>query len=45
MALNSGKKIVRHSWDVIPMPDVLINSVNELGNDQLLNYSPSRKPS
>jgi hypothetical protein len=34
MALNSGKKIVRHSWDVIPMPDVVINRVNELGKDQ-----------
>jgi hypothetical protein len=34
MALNSGKKIVRRSWDVIPMPDVVINSVNELGKDQ-----------
>jgi hypothetical protein len=28
MALNSGKKIVRSSWDVIPMPDVVINRVN-----------------
>jgi hypothetical protein len=34
MALNSGKKIVRRSWDVIPMPDVVINCVNELGKDQ-----------
>jgi hypothetical protein len=34
MALNSGKKIVRQSWDVIPMPDVVINRVNELGRDQ-----------
>jgi hypothetical protein len=34
MALNSGKKIVRRSWDVIPMPDVVINRVNELGKDQ-----------
>jgi hypothetical protein len=32
--LNSGKKIVRRSWDVIPMPDVVINRVNELGKDQ-----------
>jgi hypothetical protein len=24
MALNSGKKIVRRSWDVIPMPDLMI---------------------
>jgi hypothetical protein len=34
MALNYGKKIVRRSWDVIPMPDVIINRVNELGKDQ-----------
>jgi hypothetical protein len=34
MALNSGKKIVRRSWDVIPLPDVIINRVNELGKDQ-----------
>ena len=24
MALNSGKKIMCHSWDVIPMPDTVI---------------------
>ena len=24
MALNSGKKITRHSWDAIPMPDTVI---------------------
>jgi hypothetical protein len=34
MALNSGNKIVRRSWDVIPMPDVLINHVNELDKNQ-----------
>jgi hypothetical protein len=34
MALSSGKKIVRRSWDVIPMPDVVINRGNELGKDQ-----------
>jgi hypothetical protein len=34
MALNSGKKIVRRIWDVIPMLDVLINRVNELCKDQ-----------
>jgi hypothetical protein len=32
-ALNSGKKIVRHSWDVIPMPDLVIDWVNTLGYD------------
>jgi hypothetical protein len=34
MALISGKKIVQHIWDVIPMPDVVINCINELGKDQ-----------
>jgi hypothetical protein len=34
MALNSGKKIVRRSWDVIPMPDLVIDRVNALGCDQ-----------
>jgi hypothetical protein len=34
MALNSGKKILRRSWDMIPMPDAVINRVNELGKDQ-----------
>jgi hypothetical protein len=34
MALNTGKKIVRHSWDVIPMPDIVIAQVNALGSDQ-----------
>jgi hypothetical protein len=28
MALNSGKKIVRRSWDVIPFPEVVINRVS-----------------
>jgi hypothetical protein len=34
MALNRGKKIVRRSWDVIPMPDLVIDRVNALGRDQ-----------
>jgi hypothetical protein len=34
MDLTSGKKIVRRSWDVIPMPNVVINRVNDLGKDQ-----------
>jgi hypothetical protein len=34
MALNSGKKIVRRSWDMTPLPDIVINRVNELGKDQ-----------
>ena len=34
MALNTGKKITRYSWDVIPMPDTVIARVNKLGRDQ-----------
>jgi hypothetical protein len=34
MALNSGKKIVRSSWDVIPMPDLMIAQISALGRDQ-----------
>jgi hypothetical protein len=34
IALNSGKKIVRRSWDVIPMPDLMIDRVNALCRDQ-----------
>ena len=34
MALNTGKKIVRRSWDAIPMPDTVIARVNILGADQ-----------
>jgi hypothetical protein len=34
MALNTGKKITRRNWDVIPMPDLVIIRVNVLGNDQ-----------
>jgi hypothetical protein len=34
IALNTGKKIVRRSWDVIPMPNVVIARVNALGSDQ-----------
>jgi hypothetical protein len=34
MALNSGKKIVRCSWDMIHLPDGVINHANELDNDQ-----------
>jgi hypothetical protein len=34
MALNSGKKIVRRSWDVIPMPDLVIDRINALCRDQ-----------
>jgi hypothetical protein len=34
VALNSGKKIVRRSWDVFPMPDLVIDQVNALDRDQ-----------
>ena len=34
MALNTGKKIVRRSWDVIPIPDTVVARVNTLGSDQ-----------
>jgi hypothetical protein len=34
MALKSGKKIVHRSWDVIPMPDLVIDRVKALGRDQ-----------
>jgi hypothetical protein len=34
MALNTGKKFVRRSWDVIPMPDIAIARGNALGSDQ-----------
>ena len=34
MALNSGKKIARQNWDLIPMPDRMIARINTLGRDQ-----------
>ena len=34
MAPNTGKKIVRLSWDVIPTPDTVITRINALGSDQ-----------
>jgi hypothetical protein len=34
MALNSGNKIVCCSWDVIHMPDLVIDRVNALCRDQ-----------
>ena len=34
MAPNTGKKIVRRSWDVILMPYTVITRVNALGSDQ-----------
>jgi hypothetical protein len=35
MALNTVMKIVCRTWDVIPMPDLGIARVNELGSNQL----------
>ena len=34
MALSTGKKIVRRTWDMISMPDTVIARVNTLGGDQ-----------
>jgi hypothetical protein len=34
MSLTSAKKIVRQSWDKIPMPQTVIDRVNHLGKDQ-----------
>ena len=34
MALNTGKKIVRRSWDDILMPNTVITRVNALGINQ-----------
>ena len=34
MAFNTGKKIVRSSWDVILIPDTVITRVNTLGSEQ-----------
>jgi hypothetical protein len=34
MALNSGNIFFLRSWDVIPMPDIVIYRVNALGRDQ-----------
>ena len=34
MALNTGKKFTCQSWDVIPIPDMVIAHVNALGTEQ-----------
>jgi hypothetical protein len=34
MSLHSMKKIVRRSWDAIPMPDTVIARVNQLSKDE-----------
>ena len=41
MALNTGRKITRRIWDVIPIPDIVIDLVNTLGIGQpeILTYT------
>jgi hypothetical protein len=34
MALDTGKKVTRNSWDVLPAPDLVIARVETLANDQ-----------
>ena len=34
MSLRSGKKIIRRSWDRLPMPDTVIARVNEIGKGE-----------
>jgi hypothetical protein len=34
MALNNGRKMVLRSWDVFPMPDLVITQFNALGSYQ-----------
>ena len=34
MSLHSMKKLVRRSWDAIPMPDTVIAQVNQIGKDE-----------
>ena len=47
MALNTGKKIVRRIWGVIPVPDTVITRVNALGSkqtEQLVFTDRHRRP-
>ena len=41
MALKNGRKITGRSWDVIPIPDIVIDRVNTLGTGQpeILTYT------
>ena len=41
IALNTGRKIPRRSWDVILIPDIVIDLVNTLGTGQpeMLTYT------
>ena len=43
MSLNSGKKIVRRNWELITMPDTVIDHVKELVINQtkLITFSDS----
>jgi hypothetical protein len=34
MSLMSGKRIAQRTWDIIPMPQTIIDRVNKLGKDQ-----------
>ena len=34
MTLNSGNKIARNNWDLIPMPDTVITCIDTLGKNQ-----------
>jgi hypothetical protein len=34
MSLTSGKRISRRTWDIIPMPQLVIDRVNQLSKDQ-----------
>jgi hypothetical protein len=34
MSLTTGKRIARRTWDIIPMPQTVIDRVNKLGKDQ-----------
>ena len=46
MALNTGRKITRRSWDVIPIPDIVIDRVKTLGTGQpeMLTYTDRHGP-
>jgi hypothetical protein len=34
MSLATGQKLSRQTWDVLPMPNSVIDRVNTLGKDQ-----------
>ena len=41
MDLNTGRKITRRSWYVIPIPDIVIDHVNTLrtGQSEMMTYT------